>query len=112
MSKHQMNLQPEYYNFIKDGTKRIELRLCDQKRRKIKLGDEIEFAKSETEKLTAKVIGLLHYNSFEELFKDFPIKLLADQSMTKIELLKTLNQFYTEDQQKHFGVLGIRIELL
>ncbi len=27
-----MNLQPKYFDFIKDGTKRIELRLFDEKR--------------------------------------------------------------------------------
>lgn len=30
---HQMKLQPEYFNYVKNGTKRIELRLNDEKRR-------------------------------------------------------------------------------
>ena len=32
-----MELQNAYYNFILKGTKRIELRLFDEKRQKIKL---------------------------------------------------------------------------
>ena len=59
-----MNLQPKYFDFIKDGTKRIELRLYDEKRQSIQLGDIIEFAKSEDEKFKAEVIGLLRYDSF------------------------------------------------
>ncbi len=35
--KHKMNLQTKYYNFIKNGTKRIELRLFDEKRKEIKI---------------------------------------------------------------------------
>ncbi len=112
MTTHEMNLQPKYYDFIKDGTKRIELRLYDEKRQKIALGDIIEFAKSETDKFRAEVIGLIRYNTFEDLFNDFDISLLADQSMTKTELLNVLGEFYTPEKQAEFGVLGIRLKLL
>lgn len=78
-----MNLQPKYFDFIKDGTKRIELRLYDEKRQSIQLGDIIEFAKSEDEKFRAEVVGLLRYDSFADLFKDFDISILAGSSMTK-----------------------------
>ena len=107
-----MNLQPEYFDFIKDGTKRIELRLYDEKRQSIQLGDIIEFAKSNDEKFKAEVIGLLRYNSFADLFEDFDISILADNSMTKQELLEVLGEFYSEEKQAEFGVIGIRIKLI
>lgn len=112
MTTHQMNLQPKYFDFIKNGTKRIELRLYDEKRQQIKLGDSIEFLKSENEKFKAKVIGLLRYETFSDLFNDFNISVLADQSMTKQELLNVLQEFYTPEKQAQYGVLGIRLELL
>ena len=93
-----MNLQPKYFDFIKDGTKRIELRLYDEKRRSIQLGDIIEFAKSDDEKFKAEVVGLLRYNSFADLFEDFDISILADSSMTKQELLEVLGEFYSEEK--------------
>ena len=40
---HKLKLKSEYYNYIKIGTKRIELRLNDEKRKKIKINDVIEF---------------------------------------------------------------------
>lgn len=98
-----MNLQPKYFDFIKDGTKRIELRLYDEKRRSIQLGDIIEFAKSDDEKFKAEVVGLLRYNSFADLFEDFDISILADSSMTKQELLEVLGEFYSEEKQAEFG---------
>ena len=107
-----MSLQPKYFDFIKDGTKRIELRLFDEKRQQIGLGDIIEFSKSENEKFKAEVIGLLRYNSFNDLFEDFDISILADKSMTKQELLDVLSEFYTPEKQAEFGVLGIRLKLL
>ena len=82
---HEMKLRPEYYNFILNGTKRIEIRLNDEKRQKIQLGDKIKFLKEPdlTESFDAKVVGLLRYQ-----------------------------QFYTKEKQKKYGVLGIRIDLI
>ena len=112
--EHEMKLQPEYYNFIVNGTKRIEIRLYDEKRQQIKIGDVIKFLKEPelNESFNAKVIGLLRYNSFEEMFKDFDISILSDESMTKDELISVLEQFYTKEKQEKYGVLGIRIELI
>ena len=111
--EHEMKLQPEYYNFILNGTKRIEIRLFDEKRQQIKIGDTIKFLKEPelSESFNAKVIGLLRYNSFEDMFKDFDISILSDKSMTKNELLEVLEQFYTKEKQKKYGVLGIRIKI-
>ncbi len=106
-----MNLQPKYFDFMKDGTKRIELRLYDEKRQKIQLGDIIEFSKSENDSLQAEVVGLLRYQTFNELFKDFDISMLADKSMTKQELLDVLSEFYTPEKQSEYGVVGIRLKL-
>ena len=101
---HILKLQPKFFDFIKDGTKRIELRLFDKKRQQININDIIEF-----NSLKVKVIGLLRYRSFEDLFEDFPIEILADSSMTKAELLNALEEFYTHEKQEEYGVLGIKI---
>ena len=108
---HEMKLQPEYFNFILNGTKRIEIRLNDEKRQSIKLGDKIKFFKEPdlTETFEAKVVGLLRYNSFEDMFKDYDISVLSDASMTKEELISVLEKFYTKEKQQQYGVLGIRV---
>ena len=110
--KHEMGLQPKYLDYIKNGTKRIELRLFDEKRQKINIGDTIEFANPDGEKLLVRVVGLLRYESFEELFRDFDISMLADASMTKRELFDVLNGFYPLEKQHEMGVVGIRVEVL
>lgn len=107
---HKMNLQDKYFDFIKNGTKRIELRLNDEKRQRIEISDLIEFS-NEKDKFTAKVVGLLKYQDFKTLFNDFEIEILADKTMTKEELLDVLSEFYTPEKQEKFGVIGIRVEL-
>ena len=110
--KHEMGLQSKYFDYIKNGTKRIELRLFDEKRQKIRLGDIIEFTNPDGEALAVKVVGLLRYGSFEDLFKDYDISILADESMTKRELLDVLNGFYPLGKQNEMGVVGIRVEVV
>ena len=112
--EHEMKLQPKYYNFILNGTKRIEIRLYDEKRQQIKIGDVIKFLKEPelNDSFNAKVICLLRYNSFEEMFNDFDISILSDESMTKDELIFILEQFYTKEKQEKYGVLGIRIKII
>ena len=112
--EHEMKLQPKYYNFILNGTKRIEIRLNDEKRQPIKIGDTIKFLKEPelNEFFYCKVIGLLRYNNFDDMFKDFDISILSDKSMTKEELIRVLEQFYTKEKQEQYGVLEIRIELM
>ena len=111
---HELKLRPEYYDYILNGSKRIELRLYDEKRQKIKLGDTIKFLNEDNleESFMVRVIGLLRYNSFLDLFNDFDISILSSDSMTKEELLNVLGQFYTKEKQEEYGVLGIRIELI
>lgn len=109
-----MKLDPRYYHFMLNGTKRIEIRLFDEKRQQISIGDTIKFFKEPDlkESFKVKVIDLLKYESFEEVFKDFDIAILADKSMTKNQLLNVLEQFYPKEKQKEYGVLAIKIELI
>lgn len=111
---HEMKLQPKYFNYILNGTKRIELRLNDEKRQTIKVGDTIKFLKEPNldESFLVKVIELIKYNSFLEMFNDYDISILSDNSMSKEELLNDLEKFYTKEKQQTYGVLGIRFELI
>ena len=110
--EHELKLQPRYYEYILNGSKDIEIRLYDEKRQKINLGDIIILKKEPelNESFKVKVVGLLRYENFDSLFNDFTIDRLADKSMKKSELLEELEKFYTKEKQKEYGVLGIRIE--
>ena len=69
---HYMKLHNDPFNLIKSGTKTIELRLNDLKRQKIKVGDLIEFTNRVTdEKMLVRVIDLIKFNSFSDLYKNF-----------------------------------------
>lgn len=113
MKTHTMKLHPEPYGKIAQGVKSLELRLCDEKRREIKLGDQIVFLKEpqQTESVTSEVIGLVHYKNFSDLLDDFTPNVYLGHKDKK-EALVGVSRFYSEEDQKKDGVLGIRIRII
>ena len=67
---HKMKLKESPFERIKNGTKTIEFRLYDDKRKKVKIGDEIEIK------------------------------------------TKSMYRFYSKEQEKQYGVVGIKIKIL
>ena len=107
---HQMNLCPEPFNFIKTGSKKVEMRLFDEKRRKLSIGDLIVFANTETkEELLAEVTGLKQFNSFDSLYANYKKTDLGykENEIAKPEDMLT---YYSVEQIKKYGVLAIEIK--
>lgn len=75
---HSMKLYEGPFNDIRLGNKTIEVRLYDEKRGKLELGDIIEFTKlpDSKEKIQVKINGLLRYTTFKGLIDDFPLDCL------------------------------------
>lgn len=96
---------------IRNGQKTIELRLNDEKRQGIKVGDSIEFTQTETgEKLITEVIALHRYDSFAELYQELPLlKCGYTQSDISTAKPEDMDLYYTPEQQEKHGVLGIEI---
>jgi ASC-1-like (ASCH) protein len=109
---HLMHLQAEEYNSIKNGTKRVEFRLFDAKRRMISIGDELQFENVEDgERITVKVVDMIVDTSgFTDLVKKFTPEMMASESEEKA--LEVLNKFYTPEQQIDNAVVAIVFKLL
>ena len=109
-----MKLRPAPFEMIKSGQKTIELRLYDEKRQLIKVGDEIIFTNIVTEeKLHVKVSNLHRFDSFDDLYKSLPL-LKCGYTSENIERATPadMEQYYPAEEQKEFGVLGIEIKVL
>lgn len=106
-----MRLQTGPFVLIQNGRKTIELRLFDEKRQAIKLGDEIEFARIDdsSQKILVQVTELLQYDSFKDLFNDIPP---GETGSNSKEDWKLMRKYYSEEDEKKFGVVGIRFTLL
>jgi ASC-1-like (ASCH) protein len=108
---HSMRLATEYFEKIKGGTKTIECRLYDEKRKELKVGDVIEFSdtQNEPDKIMSEIIALHPFPSFSELLDHFPIASFGGES--KEQFLSALKKFYSDEDEKKYGVVGIEIKL-
>ena len=111
---HKMKLNPEPFEQIDSGQKTVELRLNDEKRQKVKAGDWIEFTQTETgEKLLAEVIALHRFDSFAQLYRKLPLmKCGYTESDIADAQPEDMDAFYSPEQQKKYGVLGIEIKVI
>ncbi len=112
MAKHTMNLNNKPFNSIKNGTKKIELRLYDEKRQALKENDFIEFNNRETsEKILTKIEKIYKYPSFKELYKNIDKKLLGYLD-DEIASYKDMELYYSQEEQQKYGVVGIQIKVI
>lgn len=110
--KHEMKLNNEPFVKIKNGSKTVELRLNDEKRQLVNIGDLIEFTNRETgETILTKVEDLYHYPSFEELYKNID-KTLIGYSLDEEVDPHHMDKYYTREEQDKYGVLGIKIKIM
>ena len=115
MKNHMMNLTPSPFKMIKEGNKTIELRLYDEKRKMISVGDTITFTNTAdiSEILIVQVTDLFIFNSFDELYKSLPL-LECGYTMEDIDTASPgdMDKYYSKEMQQQYGVVGIKISLI
>lgn len=110
--QHEMKLQNEPFIAIKKGVKTIEMRLYDEKRKLVKVGDIIEFTNITTgEKITTQVEHLYLYASFNELYKNHN-KTELGYKQNEQSLPTDMTKYYSLQEQEKYGVVGIKIKLI
>lgn len=111
MHIHQLQLATAPFNAIVSGTKTIESRLYDEKRRQIQIGDKIIFTNRENSEqtTTVEVIGLLRYKTFKDLFSYNDPSKFGGESVQWLE--NQISEFYSMEDQLESGVIGIEFKL-
>lgn len=108
---HKMNLWDDSFQKIKDGTKTIEMRLFDEKRSLISIGDIIEFTNVKNiEILECVVTNLYRYKDFDELYKRHD-KVSIGYAEDETAEPKDMLAYYSAEKIKNLGVIGIEIQL-
>ena len=110
---HSMRLQPSPFELIRSGKKTIELRLFDEKRKQLGIGDTIVFTNTESgETVEAEILELSVFESFEALYKELP---LSECGYTEKDIASAspddMDAYYPKEMQEEFGVVGIKIAL-
>lgn len=112
---HEMNLHDGPFDMIRSGEKIYELRLWDEKRRNIKVGDEILFARSRggDDSMRCLVLGLHLFSSFTELYAALP---LLKCGYTEEDIATSdpadMDVYYSKEKQASYGVVAIEIKVI
>ncbi len=121
-----MRLADDMFEKMKAGTKTMEIRLFDEKRQKVDIGDYIEFRKvsDENERIIRRVADLEIWESFKRAFDldyyddkktdkrlrysaerlGFP----ADSDLQSI--VEGMYKYYTKEQEEKHGVIAFSLE--
>ena len=112
--KHTMKLKPAPFFQIKEGKKTIELRLYDEKRQLVSVGDIIDFVNTDNEEdmISTMVEELYVFDTFDELYKNLP---LLECGYTEENVPKAssadMEKYYSKEEQSRYGVVGIKVKV-
>lgn len=110
--KHNMKLNNGPYNSTYYGNKDIEIRLNDEKRQLINIGDIITFTNNKTmECLYAKVIDLHRYDDFNDLYEKFD-KVKLGYEEDELAKPEDMEEYYSKEEIEKYGVVGIEISVI
>ena len=110
ITTYQMNLYPEPFDLIKVGSKKVEMRLFDEKRRKLSIGGLIVFTNTKTkEDLIAEIVDLKQFDSFESLYVNYKKTDLGykDDEFAKPE---DMLSYYSVEEINKYGVVAIELK--
>ena len=106
--RHNMRLKKDPFQLIWEGRKTIELRLFDEKRQLLQVGDKIEFEEMATaaRRITVKITRLHRFASFTQLYAALPLEkcgYLPGEKAAPEDMLA----YYSAVEQEKYGVVGI-----
>lgn len=101
MKTHNLRLHLEPFLKIHSGEKIVEVRLNDEKRQQIEVGDEINFSlrTNESVSVTKGVAELMYFNNFEELYLVYPEERVYNAS-----------QYYSSSDVERFGLIVLALK--
>ena len=115
-----MHLSEEMFLAMKEGTKTVEVRLFDDKRKLVDIGDYIEFHNNNVY-IKMRVLDIRIEHTFKELFERSidlrntslyyaPKQLGFSEESSIDELVKEMYKRYTKEQEEKYGVIAFTLE--
>lgn len=110
--KHIMKLYADAFEQMKSGKKTREYKINDEKRRRLSVGDTIEFFKipGQVESITVIVKGLRQYDDWYSCYGEFFNEDLSDYYSSIEEAINdTYENWWTKEKEQKYGCLVIEI---
>ncbi len=106
-----MHIDPEHLQKIKNGTKTIELRLYDKKRRNLSAISHAPWLvnrEDEKDIVYTRIKDLHIFPTFKELFENKEIfDKCGFEGLSPEEAVQEMYRYYSPEDEKKYGVVGI-----
>ena len=108
-----MTLNEEPFYAIAEGRKTVELRLYDEKRQRLAVGDKLQLSMRGdcTKYIIAYVKALHRADSFKSLFEGELFPLTGFDGFTVEEAVCEMRKYYASTEESLYGVVGIELEV-
>jgi ASC-1-like (ASCH) protein len=116
--RHELRLHPRPFEKIKAGIKTIEMRLWDDKRRLISIGDTLIFYKRPDllETLTCTITALHLFPNFTAMCQVLPLDKMgyegASLAAWKNHQDPGMGDYYSAEEEALWGAVGIEFEVI
>ncbi len=109
---HTLNLNPIYFELIKNKQKILEGRLNDEKRKAFNIGDTITFYKEPEKKETIQAVILDKYifNNFDQMASKLDKSQLGFEKSTTQEMINVYRTIYLRKDENKYGVVVFKIK--
>lgn len=106
-----MRLDRKDFDRLKDGSKVWEIRLNDEKRKGIRIGDEIVFMRRPEleERLPMIVEEKRLYSDVQRLLDKVPLSEIAAPEMTEVEWIQSFMTHYRPEELVQYGIAAFKV---
>lgn len=115
IDSHEMNVDGQWFDKIANGSKTIELRLNDERRRNIKTGEYIVLnnldENANLKRCVVQVTALYTFNNFATLYNTLDMTKCGYAS-TEYPSANDMLVYYSAEHQAEWGVVGIEFNVL
>ena len=114
MKVHEMLIKPEYFELVKAGIKKYEVRTNDDRRKNMHVGDYIKLIKEpeKVETLMLQITRKIEYPNFTVLYDSLPKKDVGFEGRTTESIVNELRRFYSEELENQLGAVAIEVAIV
>ena len=108
MKVYRLYVREEYLEMIKNGEKKIEVRVAYPQLKGIKAKDKILF----NNEVPAEVISVKKYETFRQVLREEPIEKIFPDKPSFEQAVKRFHNMYPKWKENRYGVIAIKFRLL
>lgn len=108
-----MRLQPEFFEKIKNGEKIYEIRLNDEKRQQVNVGDIVIFKKEPDcyEGIVVKVLEKRFFRNFAQMAQAMSLSEMGFSGKNAEQVERKLHTIYSRKDEERYGVVVFKIQV-